>query len=124
EEKNYIIDLGITSHQEKVNLLHISDVLVLPSEYEAFGIVFLEAWSCGIPVIGTDKGAIPNVINSSGLTFKCGDKQDLAEKIEFLLNNPSLSKIMATNGKNKVINFYNSDRIGELVLNAYKEVLT
>ncbi len=123
QERDYIIDLGEISHQDKVNILHLSNVLVLPSEYEAFGIVFLEAWICGIPVIGTDIGAIPYVIDGGGLTFKVGDNDDLSKKIETILTNETLAQEMAVEGKRKVLNFYNHERIGELVLGEYKKIL-
>ena len=76
-----IIDLGTVSDQEKINLLHLAEVLVLPSRFEAFGIVFLEAWACGTPVIGAATGAIPSVIGEGGLTFPYGDATQLAEKL-------------------------------------------
>ncbi len=123
KDKEFIIDLGEILHQDKVNLLHISNLLVLPSEYEAFGIVFLEAWICGIPVIGTNKGAVPFVIDGAGLTFKFGDNDDLSKKIETILTNDALAQKMAAEGKRKVLNFYNHERIGELVLCEYKKIL-
>lgn len=123
QERDYIIDLGEISHQDKVNILHLSNVLVLPSEYEAFGIVFLEAWICGIPVIGTDRGAMPYVIDGGGLAFKYGDCKELSEKIKLILMDPSLSQKMVREGKNKVLNLYNHSKIGSLVLNVYREVL-
>jgi glycosyltransferase involved in cell wall biosynthesis len=123
QERDYIIDLGEISHQDKVNLLHLSNVLVLPSEYEAFGIVFLEAWICGIPVIGTDRGAMPYVIDGGGLTFKYGDYKELSEKIEFILKDSLLSQKMAREGKDKVMNLYNYDKIGSLVLDTYRKIL-
>ncbi|NQU99494.1 MAG: glycosyltransferase family 4 protein [Parcubacteria group bacterium] len=119
EEREYIIDLGIISHQEKVNLLYLSDLLVLPSQFEAFGIVFLEAWICKIPVIGTKNGAIPNVIGESGLTAICGDVKDLKENIKSLLVNSSLAETMAVSGRNKVLDKYNWDRVGAKVLDVY-----
>ena len=122
-EKDCVIDLGMLPHQEKVSILHMSDILVLPSQYEAFGIVFLEAWICDIPVIGTDKGAIPHVIDSGGLTFKSGDCKDLSGKIKTFLNNPLLAKKMANEGKRKVFDLYNSKVIGNSVFNVYREIL-
>ena len=64
---------GRSPTQEKINLLHLAEVLVLPSRFEAFGIVFLEAWACGTPVIGAATGAIPSVVGEGGLTFPYGD---------------------------------------------------
>ena len=80
-DRERIIDLGTVSDQEKINLLHLAEVLVLPSRFEAFGIVFLEAWACGTPVIGAATGAIPSVIGEGGLTFPYGDATQLAEKL-------------------------------------------
>jgi glycosyltransferase involved in cell wall biosynthesis len=123
EEKEYIIDIGYVSTQEKVNILHRSDILCLPSKFEAFGIVFLEAWICNTAVIGSDQGAQPSVIGNEGLTFKFGDINDLAEKITYLIDNEEIAKRMARDGKIKVLQKYTWEKIGEQVLNVYNTVL-
>jgi glycosyltransferase involved in cell wall biosynthesis len=112
QEKKYIIDLGVLPHNEKVNLLHISDLLVLPSQYEAFGIVFLEAWICGKPVIGTAEGAMPSVIGNDGYICRFGNTEDLKSKIAEALSKPDDLKIKGIKGREKVLQNYTWDIIG------------
>lgn len=123
KEKKYIIDIGYITDQEKVALLHRSDLLCLPSKFEAFGIVFLEAWICNTPVIGSDRGAIPSVIGNGGLTFKFGDINDLVDKIVYLIDDEKTSKKMAENGRRKVLEKYTWNKIGEQVEKIYNEVI-
>ncbi len=118
-ERARIIDLGVISHDDKVNLLHLADVLVLPSQYEAFGIVFLEAWACGTPVIGSARGAIPSVIGDGGLTFEYGDAADLAAKLDMVLNNNRGARAMALHGQRKLSDQYTWEKIGMAVRKTY-----
>lgn len=113
EEKRWIIDMGVISHQEKVNLLHLSDLLVLPSKYEAFGIVFLEAWVCGIPVLGTREGAMPSVIGNEGLLCTFGDVEDLKAKLKDAFADPKALQTMGSRGRTKVCEHYTWDVIGK-----------
>lgn len=66
-----------------------SDIFVLASENETFGQVFIEAMSCGLPVIGTKVGGIPEIISDSynGYLIPPNDSSILAQKIEVLINN-------------------------------------
>lgn len=66
-----------------------SDIFVLASENETFGQVFIEAMSCGLPVIGTKVGGIPEIISDSynGYLIPPDDSSILAQKIEVLINN-------------------------------------
>ena len=102
KDRERIIDLGTVSDQEKINLLHLAEVLVLPSRFEAFGIVFLEAWACGTPVIGAATGAIPSVIGEGGLTFPYGDATQLAEKLRTVLHDENLAHAMASRGQRRL----------------------
>jgi glycosyltransferase involved in cell wall biosynthesis len=118
-ERERIIDLGVVSHDEKVNLLYLADVLVLPSQFEAFGIVFLEAWACGTPVIGSARGAMPSVIGDGGLTFEYGNSVDLTAKIDMLLKNERGAREMALNGQRRLSDQYTWEKIGMVVRNTY-----
>jgi glycosyltransferase involved in cell wall biosynthesis len=111
-DKKFIIDLGVLPHHEKVNLLHLADLLVLPSQYEAFGIVFLEAWICGRAVIGTAEGAMPSVIGTEGYVCRFGDTDDLHDKIAAALSNPDDLKRKGSNGRQKVLHKYTWEIIG------------
>ena len=113
EDRTYIVDLGLVSHQEKVNILHLSDLLALPSKHEAFGIVFLEAWACGIPVVGSREGAIPSVIGQEGLVCTFGDADDLARTLKQALADPEALRKMGAHGKTKVQMQYTWEAIGK-----------
>jgi glycosyltransferase involved in cell wall biosynthesis len=114
-----IIDLGTVSEQEKVNLLHLADVLVLPSRFEAFGIVFLEAWACGTPVIGAATGAIPSVIGEGGLTFEYGNARDLADKLKVVLYKTELARQMVLLGQRQLVENFTWEKIGRATRTAY-----
>ncbi|HUF50526.1 MAG TPA: N-acetyl-alpha-D-glucosaminyl L-malate synthase BshA [Longimicrobiales bacterium] len=71
-------------------LLACSDVFLLPSEMESFGLVALEAMACGVPVIATDTGGLPEVVEHgvSGYLAAIGDVDTMAEAAIQLLCNP------------------------------------
>ncbi len=77
---------------EMADVYRASDVFVLPSENETFGQVFIEAMSCGLPVIGTKVGGIPEIISDSynGYLILPDDPSILAQKIEILINNSTV----------------------------------
>lgn len=82
-----------------------SDVFVLPSENETFGQVFIESMACGLPVIGTKVGGIPEIISDSynGFLVNPDDPSNLSQKIEQVLHNDTLRKSFIDAGK-KVVN--------------------
>lgn len=82
------------------NVYQGADIFVLPSENETFGQVFLEAMSCGTPVIGTKVGGIPEIISDSynGFLVPPADASTLAQKIGQLLNNENIRSKFIKNG--------------------------
>ncbi|MBI1803913.1 MAG: glycosyltransferase family 4 protein [Ignavibacteriae bacterium] len=120
DDRQFIIDAGVLTHQEKVNLLHSSKLLVLPSKFESFGVVFLEAWACGIPVIGTTEGAMPEVIGDAGWTVPYGDAAALAAAIRSALAEPQVLCEMGERGRRKVQQQFSWPIIGHKV----EEIIT
>jgi N-acetyl-alpha-D-glucosaminyl L-malate synthase BshA len=86
--------------QESVEeLLAVSDVFLLPSESESFGLAALEAMACEVPVISTNTGGIPevNVHGVTGFLSNVGDVEDMAHHTINLLNNSTLLKTFKAN---------------------------
>lgn len=94
-------------------LLAISDVMFLLSEKEAFGLVLLEGFACGVPAIATDIGGIPEVIEDgkNGFLVELGDVKSAAEKAKMLLEDPIMHKEFRENAIRTVDDKFNSASI-------------
>jgi N-acetyl-alpha-D-glucosaminyl L-malate synthase BshA len=73
-------------------LLSISDLFLMPSESESFGLAALEAMACEVPIISTDVGGIPevNLHGITGFLSKVGDVQDMAKNALYILKSPEI----------------------------------
>jgi glycosyltransferase involved in cell wall biosynthesis len=81
--------------------LQASDVFAFPSEFEALGLALLEASSCGLPVLATRTGGIPDVVEDglSGVLVEVGDGAALVAGLERLLDDPALRHSMGQHGR-------------------------
>jgi glycosyltransferase involved in cell wall biosynthesis len=94
--------VGFVSGDAKTEFFRNSQFMVVPSGwFEMFGLVVLEAWAAGKPVIGSRLGALPDLIEDgkNGLLFNPGDSDDLAEKIDLLYRSPGLIAQMGTRSR-------------------------
>ena len=96
---------------EKNDLFAAGDIYVMPSRNDSFGIVYLEAWACGKPVIGAIAGGVPEVIEDGldGYLVPFGDVDALAARIAELLDNPGLARTMGERGREKTLSRYTWD---------------
>ncbi|MCC6192151.1 MAG: glycosyltransferase family 4 protein [Anaerolineales bacterium] len=96
-------------HDEKYALFRAIDVLAYPSGYESFGISYLEAWACGLPVVGCWRGAVPWVVSAGrdGLLVDYQHALQLADALVLLLSNPGWAKVLGAAGYQKVRTRYN-----------------
>jgi glycosyltransferase involved in cell wall biosynthesis len=99
--------------QDLLSAYHESNVLVLPSlgPAESFGIVLIEAMACGKPVVGTNVGGIPGVIDheKNGLLVSPNDSLELALAIKRIFENNLFAKQLGQAGIEKVRTYYNWD---------------
>jgi glycosyltransferase involved in cell wall biosynthesis len=104
----------------------MSDIIVVPSLQEAFGLVVSEALACGKPVIGTKVGGIPDqILNGyNGFLVKPKDPKEIAEKILWLLEHPDISKQMGMNGRKIVEEKFDIDKQVKSKLFVYEELLS
>lgn len=111
----HILVLNDVSEREKHALIQDSDMLILMSTTESFGIVFLEAWSHGKPVIGAKAGAIQSVIQDGvdGLLVEPGNTKELAAAIEFLLDHPHIGERLGQKGRVKTQEQFTWDKVAE-----------
>ena len=113
------------SEAEKHALLTACDVLVLPSTEESFGIVFIEAWAHGKPVIGANVGAVASLIAEGvdGRLFAPEDAGSLADAITEILGQPDAARMMGTAGKRKVHENYTWDAVTATVRETYLQAI-
>ena len=84
---------------ELVKMYAEATLVIVPSVYEGFGLPAGEAMSCGVPVVSTDGGALPEVVGDSALVVPARDAEALAAGAEKLLNNPKLRQDMGIQGR-------------------------
>ncbi len=84
--------LFVGKQSDMSQLLSISDILLLPSDLESFGLVALEAMACEVPVIATRVGGVPEVVRHGvdGFLYDVGDVSSMAEGCLAILDNPQL----------------------------------
>ncbi|SFL71524.1 N-acetyl-alpha-D-glucosaminyl L-malate synthase BshA [Salibacterium qingdaonense] len=111
------------SQKQIADFLNISDVMLLLSEKESFGLAALEAMACGVPVVGTDAGGIPEVIadRKTGFITPVGEPEEAGAAGAELLEDPSLHEMMSRNSKQRAAEVFGSESIVRQYETLYEE---
>jgi glycosyltransferase involved in cell wall biosynthesis len=117
--------LGRRPSAEVYDIVGNAALLVFPSEwYETFGQVAIEAFAKGTPVVASNIGAIPELVNAqSGLLFDPGDPADLAAKIDWLLAHPQELARLRLTARAEFESKYTADRNYHQLLTIYQSAL-
>jgi len=121
-----VVFLGFVTRKRLIELVRYSLFTILPSEwYENCPMTILESFALGKPVIGASIGGIPELVEdgSTGMLFDAGNVDDLAGKINYLLDNKNLAVDMGKTARKKVEEEYNEDVHYKRLTKAYKDVL-
>jgi len=127
DNKFHTIHMGpIQSEHRLRNVYSAADIFVIPSLYEAFGQTALEAMACGTPVVGFDTGGIPDMVKpgETGLLAQVGDHVDLAEKIQYMIDNSEDRSRMGTNARVLVENDFTLAKQARSYIKLYESILS
>lgn len=122
-------DIRFLGKQDRMDeILSISDLFVLPSQYESFGLTALEAMACGVPVISTNTGGLPevNVDGKTGYLSDVGDIMSMSEHAIHILSTDDILAAFKANAlehsrsfeKGKIVPVY--EKLYETVISTYK----
>ncbi|MEW5248177.1 glycosyltransferase family 4 protein [Microbulbifer sp. 2201CG32-9] len=111
------------STEELVEHYASASMVVCPSLYEGFGLPAGEAMACGVPVISSDGGALPEVVGDAGLVVPAGDSAALAEAIRRLLGDERLRGELGAKGRKRIERHFSWHRAAERLVRYYRQVL-
>ena len=112
--------------KELSNLIGNARFLIMPSEgyYETFGLVIIEAYARGVPVVASNIGVVPEVVTDrqTGLCFEPGNPHDLAEKARWMWEHPLEANMMGRNGLNTYRERFTEDRCYKTLIEVYERL--
>ncbi len=116
--------LGWVANAELPKYYRAAAVSVIPSLEEGFGIPAAEAMGCGVPVVASDAGGLPEVVEDgvSGRVVPRGDAAALAEAIGGLLQDPALRRRMGAAGRDRALRLFDWDHSAEQFERLYGDV--
>jgi len=130
--RKQIQDLNLTQHvlftgfQEYPELFVSQfDVFVLPSIQEGFGIVLLEAMALGKPIVASNVGGIPEIVQheKTGILVKAADVEELNKGVLTLLNDPNKRRKMGEQAQKRAAEHFSVERMMERLYGLYEDVL-
>ena len=116
---------GFVSVEERNYLYRQAALAIIPSLYEPFGIVALEAMATGLPVVASDTGGLAEIIQHghNGMKVPPGEATALADTVCFLLDNADEASRLSENARKTVRELYSWDTIAAETGAAYQELI-
>ncbi len=123
--KNKVEYLGVIPLEDAIKFYQMATVFTLPSFWEAFPVVVLEALSCETPVVATPVGGIPEIVENheTGILVQPNDPIRLAEAIQYLLENKDVRFKMAREGRKRVMKEYSLGIVSKKLCAIYKQLM-
>lgn len=132
ETENLILRLGLTknitfihgvSSEDLVKHYATASIAVVPSIYEGFGLPAAEAMACGLPVISTNGGALPEVVGKAGLIVPVKDEDAIADRIEKLLKDKSLRDNLSQAARQRIEKNFSWDAAAKQISILYYKII-
>lgn len=109
-----------------VEILNASDIFLIPSQSESFGLAALEAMACGVPVISSSVGGLPELVrhNETGFIAEIGDIDRMAKYTLDLLTNERKHKLFSANARDRAVNLFDKSKVIPQYEDYYKRFLS
>ncbi|WP_226004379.1 glycosyltransferase family 4 protein [Natrinema salinisoli] len=111
------------SYERMVELYGTADVAVVPSLYEGFGLPAGEALACGVPVVATTGGGLPEVVGGAGVLVEPGDSDALAEAVRDLLEDEDRRRRLGDQGRNRIVEEFDWERAARETVETYQSAI-
>lgn len=121
-----IFFLGLTPKTEVLQAIKSAQFVVVPSIcYEGFPMAIVEAFACGTPVLCSRLGSMEEIVEDgvTGLHFEAGNARDLAEKAQWLIDNPERAREMGQNARNEYLAKYTPEKNYEMLMDIYQQAI-
>jgi L-malate glycosyltransferase len=108
-----------------VEILNAADIFLIPSQSESFGLAALEAMSCGLPVVASSVGGLPELIrhNETGYIAEIGDIDRMAKYVIDLLSNERKYELFSSHSRERAVNVFNKSKVVPLYEEHYHKIL-
>lgn len=108
-----------------VEILNAADIFLIPSQSESFGLAALEAMSCGIPVVSSSVGGLPELIrhNETGFIAEIGDVKRMAKYVVDLLTNEKKYALFSENSRKRAVEVFDKSKVIPMYEDLYNKVL-
>jgi N-acetyl-alpha-D-glucosaminyl L-malate synthase BshA len=108
-----------------VEILSASDLFLMPSQSESFGLSALEAMACGVPVVSSSVGGLPelNIHNETGYIAEIGDVDRMAKYAIELLTNEKRYKSFSKNSRDRAVKHFDKNSIVPKYVQYYEKIL-
>ena len=113
---------GISTEQ-LVTYYAEAQVVVVPSVYEGFGLPAGEAMACGVPVVSTNGGALPEVVGDAGIQVPVKNSRAIAEAVASLLDDTRRCEQLAVAGRERIESLFCWQRAASQMAEYYQQVL-
>jgi N-acetyl-alpha-D-glucosaminyl L-malate synthase BshA len=108
-----------------VEILSSSDLFLIPSQSESFGLAALEAMACGLPVVSSSVGGLPELVkhNETGFIAEIGDVDRMAKYTLELLGNDKKYKLFSENSRQRAVDKFDKSKVVPLYEEYYEQIL-
>jgi L-malate glycosyltransferase len=108
-----------------VEILSSSDLFLIPSQSESFGLAALEAMACGLPVVSSSVGGLPELVkhNETGFIAEIGDVDRMAKYALELLGNEKKYKLFSENSRQRAVDKFDKSKVVPLYEEYYEQIL-